>query len=65
MRWLVLSDQYGTDFAVREPSTRCTVFPIDVVAKRLQSGERDFMGPIAFAIQREIGQLKGEQAGRG
>jgi hypothetical protein len=58
MRWIVISDRYGVDFAVREETTRCTSFPLSVVAKRLESGERDFMGPVAFAIQKQIQTVK-------
>jgi hypothetical protein len=57
MKWAVLSDEYGVDFAVTHETLECTSFPISVVAKRLESGDRGFLGPVAFAVQRQLHEL--------
>ena len=58
LRWVVLSDEHGTDFAVTDEAGDFTAFPISTVGKRLDSGERDFLGPVAFTIQRQVTQVR-------
>ncbi len=51
--WLVVSDSFGTDLAVRKAGTDVTTFPLAVVAKRLDSPpeELSFFLPIARSLE--------------
>jgi Domain of unknown function (DUF3806) len=55
--WVALTDQYGTEIAVRGPSN-LTVFPTNFVAKRYESGERGFVAPFVEAVARRLEGLR-------
>jgi len=58
LEWAVLSDEQGTEMAVRGPSD-FTVFPTNFVAKRYESGETHFIEPFVAEIGRTLGSLRG------
>ncbi|HEX6699183.1 MAG TPA: DUF3806 domain-containing protein [Gaiellaceae bacterium] len=53
LAWVALTDEYGTEIAVRGPSN-FTVFPTNFVAKRYESGERGFIAPFVDAVARRL-----------
>jgi len=55
--WVALTDEYGTEVAVRGPSN-FTVFPTNFVAKRYESGERGFLVPFVDEVKRTLNQLE-------
>lgn len=54
MEWVVVKDQYGTDFAVRGKTYEVISFPFASVAKRIESGKHDFMSGIYHIIKSGI-----------
>lgn len=56
LRWCVVSDQYGTDYAVRHWEAAVTTFPISNVSKRLESGETCFFQALAFTFLNEVAE---------
>jgi hypothetical protein len=49
LEWVALSDEHGTEIAVRGPSD-FTVFPTNFVAKRYESGDTGFLAPFVDEI---------------
>ena len=37
--WVVATDEYGTDFAIKHPSKLILAFPRDMIVKRVESGD--------------------------
>jgi hypothetical protein len=56
LAWVALTDEYGTEIAVRGPSD-FTVFPTNFVAKRYESGESDFLAPFVDEVGRTLRTL--------
>lgn len=54
--WVALTDEYGTEVAVRGPSN-FTVFPTNFVAKRYETGETGFLAPFVDEVARTLAQL--------
>jgi len=54
--WLVVEDNLGTDFAIREPRQALLTYPLAVVSKRLNSPpeELSFFGPIADGLRGDL-----------
>ena len=48
--WTVISDQYGTEFAVEHGETKTTGFPRASVEKRIDSGEEGFFDAIQVIL---------------
>jgi hypothetical protein len=46
MRWAVVTDEYGTDFAVNHDQAHVMSCPISVVEKRLEDGAFRFFVPV-------------------
>ena len=40
MEWVVVQDSYGRDPAVRVPKTSTIVFPLTMISKRIEKGEK-------------------------
>ena len=57
LEWAVVSDEQGTDIAVRGPSD-FTVFPTNFVAKRYETGETYFIEPFVGEVERTLGSLR-------
>ncbi|MGE0708731.1 MAG: DUF3806 domain-containing protein [Planctomycetota bacterium] len=60
MRWVVLTDELGTDLAVHHDSGAATAFPVESVRKRLASGAGDFFEPIYLGIRERIADAQAE-----
>ena len=55
--WAVVSDEHGTEIAVRGASD-FTVFPTNFVAKRWERRETGFLAPAFEELARTIGELR-------
>jgi hypothetical protein len=55
--WVALSDEHGTEIALRGPSD-FTVFPTNFVAKRYESGETGFLAPFVAEVARTLERLE-------
>lgn len=60
MEWVTVSDEYGTDYAVRGKSVEVMAFPFESVSKRIEKNENGFLNNIYHAIKRmmESGEYK-------
>jgi hypothetical protein len=56
LEWVALTDEYGTEVAVRGPSN-FTVFPTNFVAKRYETAETGFITPFVDEVARTLEQL--------
>ena len=54
MEWVVVTDMYGTDFAVRGKKVEVMSFPFSSVAKRIESHQFDFMNGVYFAVKNAV-----------
>jgi hypothetical protein len=51
MEWVSVTDQYGTDLAVRSRTYEILSFPFASVSKRVEKNEHDFMVGVRYAVQ--------------
>jgi len=51
MEWVQVSDEFGTDYAVRGKYAEVIVYPFSTVMKRVQSKEHGFLHNVYYAIQ--------------
>lgn len=51
MEWVEVSDEYGTDLAVRARKYEVISYPFSSVAKRVQNNQYDFMVGVYYAVQ--------------
>jgi hypothetical protein len=54
LAWTVATDEYGTEMAVHGDPGNVLVFPINFVAKRWQSGEREFFASVGATMVADI-----------
>lgn len=54
MEWVVVKDEYGTDFAVRGKKYEVMSFPFSSVAKRIENNQYDFMSGVYHAVKSSI-----------
>ena len=54
MEWVVLTDEYGTAYAVRSKSVEVMAFPFSTVLKRVESNEYDFLYRVYFAVKQQL-----------
>lgn len=54
MEWVEVTDEYGTDLAVRARKYEVVSFPLSSVAKRIQNNQYDFMVGVYYAVQDAI-----------
>ena len=54
MEWVVVKDEYGTDFAVRGKKYEVMSFPFSSVAKRIENKQHDFMSGVYYAVRSSI-----------
>jgi hypothetical protein len=57
LEWAAVTDEYGTEVAVRGPSN-FTVFPTNFVAKRYETGETGFLAPFVDEVARTLATLR-------
>jgi hypothetical protein len=58
MRWMVVTDDYGTEMAAHEPRGNMLVFPANLVAKRWDSRQTGFLRPIYDDAAAKLAQLR-------
>jgi hypothetical protein len=54
MEWVEVTDEYGTDLAVRSRKFEVMAFPHSSVKKRIEDNEHDFMVGVYYAVQDAI-----------
>lgn len=54
MEWAVVTDEYGTDMAVRCKTSGAQVFPANLVAKRWPRGSAPFVEATVTALEADI-----------
>lgn len=54
MEWVQVTDEYGTDLAVRARKYEVISFPMSSVAKRIRNDQYDFMVGVYYAVQDAI-----------
>jgi len=57
MQWVLVTDKYGKDYAVKATDREVIAFPFSAVQKRIESGESKFLEPI-FASMKEMLQAE-------
>jgi hypothetical protein len=60
MEWVTVTDQYGTDYAVRHKKVELMGFPFSTVLKRIEKQEYDFMHGVYYTMKQtlESGEYK-------
>jgi hypothetical protein len=60
MEWVSVTDEYGTDYAVRGTTQELMAFPFSTVQKRIDDKEHDFIHGVYHTIkhQMESGEMK-------
>jgi hypothetical protein len=60
MEWVVVTDEYGTDYAVRSKQSEVMAFPFSSVAKRIERDQYDFMVGVYHSVRTilESGEYK-------
>lgn len=51
MQWVLVTDKYGKDYAVKATDREVIAFPFSAVQKRIESGESKFLEPIFFSMK--------------
>jgi hypothetical protein len=54
MEWVTVTDEYGTDYAVRSKSVDVMSFPFSTVMKRVERGEYDFLYGVYYTTKQMI-----------
>ncbi len=54
MEWVVVTDQFGTDYAVRAKKYEVMSFPFSSVEKRVDNNQYDFMVGIYYILKHNI-----------
>ena len=58
LEWAVVTDEYGTEIAVRGQPGDLLVFPTNLVAKRFESGETHFLAEIQAGVAVRVRELR-------
>jgi hypothetical protein len=51
MEWVEVTDEYGTDKAVRGKNAEVTSFPFSVVSKRIEKNEYEFIYSVFHTVE--------------
>ena len=54
MEWVSVTDEYGTDYAVRSRKYEVMSFPFAVVSKRIQDSKYDFLVAVYHAVEHTL-----------
>jgi|GEM_PF-1057361 hypothetical protein len=54
MEWVSVTDEFGTDFAVRSKSVELMAFPFSTVLKRIEDNEFDFLHGVYHTIKHTL-----------
>ncbi len=58
MEWVVVDDQYGTDYAVRSKTSDAMAFPFSSVMKRIEDGQSEFVYGLYYVVKNVIDEAK-------
>ena len=58
MDWIIVEDEYGRDPAVRMPETSIILYPLTMISKRVEKGERVDVFELFSGIATEVDLLK-------
>lgn len=61
MEWVIVTDKYGTNYAVRGKTTEVIAFPFATVQKRIENKEHDFLHGVYYAIKQALESGKYKQ----
>jgi len=54
MEWVIVTDQYGTDYAVRSKIAEVMSFPFSSVSKRIENNQHEFMVSVYEAVRHTV-----------
>ena len=54
MDWVVVTDEYGTDYAVRSKRYEVMAFPFSSVVKRIERNQYDFMVGVYYSVKSSL-----------
>ena len=54
MEWVMVTDQYGQDYAVRHKTSELMSFPFSSVMKRIEDNEHDFIHGVYHVLKHEV-----------
>ena len=65
MEWVTVTDEYGTDYAIRSKTVEVMAFPFSTVLKRIEANEHDFLNGVYYAIKHTLasGEYKERETG--
>lgn len=58
MEWVMVEDQYGRDPAVRVPGTTIIMFPLTMVSKRIERGEKVDVFELFNGVAAQVDDIK-------
>lgn len=64
LRWVIVTDQYGTEVAVHGDPGNVLIFPPNLVGKRFASRTTGFIAPLIEQVCADIGRSRGADASR-
>jgi hypothetical protein len=56
--WVVVEDQYGRDLALQYEKTSIIVFPLTMISKRVEAGEKPKVATLFEATKKDLPRLK-------
>ena len=61
MQWVIVTDEYGTDPALRDPNSRSIlIYPLTMISKRIERGEQVDVFDLFNGIAAEIEQMRAD-----
>jgi len=61
MKWTIVTDEYGPDYATTIPELRLSNFPLNSVVKAIEQKREGSLQQISLITKRQIGELKKEK----
>ena len=58
LTWVIATDEYGTELAVHGEPNDVLIYPCNLVAKRWQAGETEFVARVGAEVVRDVGGLR-------
>jgi hypothetical protein len=58
LHWVIVEDEYGRDLALQYEKSSMIVFPLTMISKRIEKGEKPKLSSLFEMIQEELGRFK-------
>lgn len=58
LRWVVVDDEYGTDFGLKLPEAKVFLFPGDMLIKRVEQGEDQANIDLSYLLRELRGHVE-------